>query len=164
MGIVIGILTALEIVAAVLLIGIILIQQTKHGGGLSGLGGSVTEAVFGATAGNVLTKITVILASVFLGITLLLVILTAHRREARSVVERTAAGRKFEMPVPTSAKAAVTETAIPAEPIKDAKAAVQAAVPAVPAAAATPVSLPAAPAAAPAPGKPAAPAADQPRK
>ena len=72
---------------ALLLIGIILIQQSKSGGGLGAVGGGVTETVFGAGAGNVLTKATVILAASFLCMTLLLAIITGHQDAAKSVIE-----------------------------------------------------------------------------
>ena len=88
MGIFIGILYALEIIVAILLIAIILIQPSKSAGGLGAtMGGGMTEAVFGPTAGNVLTKGTAVLASVFLIITLILVVVTGHQKKGRSVVE-----------------------------------------------------------------------------
>ena len=87
MSIIIGILVTIDVIAALLLIGIILIQQTKSGGGLGSIGGGVTEAVFGATAGNVLTKGTVILASIFLCVTLLLAVLSGHLQQSKSVIE-----------------------------------------------------------------------------
>ena len=82
-----GLLTAIEVLAALLLIGIILLQQSKAGGGLGAVGGGMTETVFGASAGNVLTKVTVVLAAVFLINTLLLAIIAGHRQAGRSVVE-----------------------------------------------------------------------------
>jgi preprotein translocase subunit SecG len=86
-NVVVYVLTFLEVLTALLLIGIILIQQSKAGGGLGAVGGGVTETVFGATAGNVLTRGTVILASIFLGITLLLAVITGHSSGGRSVVD-----------------------------------------------------------------------------
>jgi len=83
------------------LIGIILIQQSKSGGGLTAMGGGMTESVFGASAGNVLTKGTVTLAAVFLAATLALAIITGHRGPRRSVAD----GLALEAP---AAKAAVT--------------------------------------------------------
>ena len=81
------ILTIIQVMIALLLTGIILIQQSKSGGGLGAVGGGVTETVFGAGAGNVLTKATVILAAFFLCMTLLLAIITGHQNEATSVIE-----------------------------------------------------------------------------
>ena len=80
-------LTVFQLLAAFLLIGIILIQQSKAGGGLGAVGGGTTETVFGATAGNVLTKGTVILASIFLGAALLVQVLDAKANPNRSATE-----------------------------------------------------------------------------
>ena len=81
-------LTIIEVIVALMLTGIILIQQSKVGGGLGAMSGGVTETFFGAGAGNVLTKATVILASIFLGTTLLLAIISGQRRPGQSVIEK----------------------------------------------------------------------------
>ena len=65
-------LAIVSFVCALLLIGIILIQQNKAGGGLGAVSGGVTESMFGASAANVLTKATTWIAAVFLVSTLLL--------------------------------------------------------------------------------------------
>lgn len=96
MGFAIGLLMVLQLLSALLLIGIILIQQSKAGGGLGAVGGGTTETVFGATAGNVLTKGTVILASIFLGAALLVQVLQTHASPARSLTE----GIQSEVVVP----------------------------------------------------------------
>jgi len=85
--VIISILTVAEVLVALLLIGIVLIQQSKSGGGLGAMGGAVTESFFGPASGNIMTKITVYLASFFLGLTLVLAIITGHRKPGRSVVE-----------------------------------------------------------------------------
>lgn len=135
-GFLIGLLTVLVVINAVLLIGIILIQQSKVGGGLGAMGGGMTESVFGTGAGNILTKGTVILASIFLVVTLMLAILTGHRNRASSIVDAASDA--------SSVKADVTAT--PVEPATPAAPA--AATPATPAPA--PATTPAAPPAAPA--------------
>jgi preprotein translocase subunit SecG len=84
-------LTIVEIILAILIVGIILIQPSKAGGGLGALGGGMTESVLGANAGNVLTKTTSIMAGVFLGITLLLAIISGHRQQGGSVADSPAA-------------------------------------------------------------------------
>lgn len=99
---VISLLTFVEVLAAFLLIGIILIQQTKAGGGLGAMAGGATETVFGATAGNVLTKATIILAAIFLGTTLVVAALTGwFHRPNRSVAEDVPAAQE-EMAVPSA--------------------------------------------------------------
>ena len=61
-----------SITSSILLIGIIMIQQNKSGGGLGAVSGGVTEQMFGTSAGNILTKTTTWLAVIFLISTLLL--------------------------------------------------------------------------------------------
>ena len=141
-SVLIFLLTTIEVIAALLLIGIILIQQSKSGGGLTAMGGGMTESVFGASAGNVLTKGTVTLAAVFLAATLALAIITGHRGPRRSVadglaVEAPAAAEKAAA-VATPVAAPTTEgTAASPAPVADQTPVPAAAVPAasVPAAA-----------------------------
>ena len=130
MNVVIGILTGVEVIVAILLIGIILLQPSKSGGGLGSVGGGVTEQVFGATAGSVLTKITVWLSAIFMVITLVLVVLGSHRQNAvtKSVVEEYAPAKPAAKTTGTAAAASaavVTTTAaavaVPAAPKTPAK-------------------------------------------
>ncbi len=65
-------LYTVSILSAILLIGIIMIQQNKAGGGLGAVSGGTAESIFGTSAGNILTKATTWLAVVFLLSTLLL--------------------------------------------------------------------------------------------
>jgi len=65
-------LYTVSILSAILLIGIIMIQQNKAGGGLGAVSGGTAESLFGTSAGNILTKATTWLAIVFLLSTLLL--------------------------------------------------------------------------------------------
>lgn len=106
MGAIIFLLTTIEVLTALLLIGIVLIQQSKAGGGLTAMGGGMTETVFGAAAGNVLTRGTVMLASVFLAVTLLLAVITGHRGPRRSVAETLADKPVIEKTVPAVDEAA----------------------------------------------------------
>ena len=83
-----NILWFVDVVAALFLIGIIMIQQSKSGGGLGALGGGMTESEFGTAAGNIITKTTVVLAAVFLGVTLALAILSGQRAEQEGLADR----------------------------------------------------------------------------
>jgi preprotein translocase subunit SecG len=112
-GVTIAVLTVVEVIVAFLLIGVILIQETKSQGGIGLAGGAMTETVLGASAGNVLTKVTVALASLFLGITLVLAILTGHRQPGRSVIEGVAAPAAIA-PTASANDEATTTTALPA--------------------------------------------------
>ncbi|MDF3130960.1 preprotein translocase subunit SecG [Kiritimatiellaeota bacterium B1221] len=77
MNILIGLLIVVEILVSVLLTLIILVQPSKSGGGLGGAlgGGGMSEQLFGARTGNVLTKATIVFASVFLINTIALAVL-----------------------------------------------------------------------------------------
>ena len=78
MSILIGFLYALEVIVCILLGGVILLQKPKEGGLGVSFGGGMGEALFGAQMGNVLTKGTIILGTVFLLNTLVLSRLTSH--------------------------------------------------------------------------------------
>lgn len=75
-----------EVIVALLLIVVVLLQQAKAGGGLGAIGGEMTESVFGANAGNVLTRTTIWLAAAFLTLTIVLAAMSG--RSGRSLVEK----------------------------------------------------------------------------
>ena len=77
----------LAILSGLLMIVVILLQSTKSGGGLGAISGGVTEAMFGTAASSVLLKVTVWLAVIFMGSTLLLATVTGRVRGSRSVAE-----------------------------------------------------------------------------
>ena len=80
------ILIVLEIFCCLLLIGVILLQQSKSQGMGMAFGGGMGESLFGSRAGNILTKTTVTLGIVFLVNTTFLGILYTTNEE-RSLVE-----------------------------------------------------------------------------
>ena len=86
---VLTILNFLEITVAVLITLVVLMQRSKSGGGLGALAGGATEEVFGSGASNVLSKITVVLATFFLLNTLSISVLqgNALKKKNTSVVE-----------------------------------------------------------------------------
>ncbi len=65
-------LVLVEIVSGVLLVSVILLQKSKDQGLGLAFGAGVGESLFGSRAGNVLTKITIGLAVVFMANTLLI--------------------------------------------------------------------------------------------
>lgn len=94
MGILRALLTVVEIVVGLLLIGVILIQKSRDEGLGMAFGVGVGETLFGSRAGNVLTRITVGLAIVFLFNTLLIAITYTRGSAATgSVVDRLPAER-----------------------------------------------------------------------
>ena len=66
------------VLIALLLIGLVLVQPSKGGGFGSAFGG-VGESVFGAQAMGQLSKLTVILLTLFFILTLTLAVMTGHR-------------------------------------------------------------------------------------
>lgn len=81
MAFIIGLLYVVEVFVCLLLAFAVMLQKPKEGG-LGGLGGGMGEAVFGADAGNVLVKATIVLGTVFLINTLALARLTSQRGSA----------------------------------------------------------------------------------
>ena len=87
-----SLLFVIDVIAAVLLIAIIMIQQSKSGGGIGAISGGgsggMGESVLGPSAGNIITRTTVILASVFLVCTLFLAVLSKYKTEDVSIAEK----------------------------------------------------------------------------
>jgi len=81
MELVIGLLTIIIVLDCLFLILLVLVQLPKKEAGLGqAFGGGATDALFGAGAGNVLTKLTAWCAGIFMVLALLLSIL--HKQEA----------------------------------------------------------------------------------
>ena len=95
----ITILTIIDVMIALLLIAVILVQQSKDGGFGGAPFGGAGEAVFGGQAADHLTKFTVVLATLFFVVTLTLAIITGHRTGGEiSVVEDGAAVTEMSAP------------------------------------------------------------------
>ena len=117
---IIVLLTIISILSAIFVIGIILIQQNKAGGGLGAVSGGWTESTFGASADNVLTKATTWASAIFLISTLLLAAVTGRwgvgRKsiiESADIAEKPAAVKVEEAAKPAveAVKAAETKPA-----------------------------------------------------
>ena len=78
-----------EVVCSLLLIGLVLLQRSKSEGLGLAFGAGAGEALFGARAGNVLSRATVILGIVFLANSLLLGVLFAQKD--KTLMEQAAA-------------------------------------------------------------------------
>ena len=160
MSILIGILYVVEVCVCLLLAGIVMLQKPKEGGLGGVIGGGMAEAAFGADAGSVLIKGTIILGTIFLLNTLVLARLTStvHTKSVMNGVEApTPAQQAPVMPAPEMPAAPAAPAAAPELPVAPAapKAAPQAPAPATPKA---PAAAPVAPAAPKTPVAPAAPA------
>ena len=73
-------LTFIEVVVCLLLIGLVLIQRSKGEGISSAIGGGMGEAIFGANVGNVVTRTTVVLGGIFLLNTIFLTLTLTNLR------------------------------------------------------------------------------------
>ena len=150
MSILIGFLYVIEVLVCLLLAGIVMLQKPKEGGLGGVIGGGMAEAAFGADAGSVLIKGTVILGTIFLLNTLALARFTSTVH-AKSVMN------SVEAPAPIQQAPAMPAPQMPAAPAADTKAPAAPAMPAMPAAPAAPApaKAPVAPAPAKAPAAPA---------
>ncbi len=77
-----GILLTVLILSSVSLIGLILLQRSKSEGLGLAFGASTGESLFGARAGNVLSKATVVLGVLFMAAALILGILYAKQDQS----------------------------------------------------------------------------------
>jgi preprotein translocase subunit SecG len=118
-------LILVEIIACILLIGVVLLQRSKSEGmGGLAMGGAMGEQLFGSRAGNVLTRTTIILACVFMGCTTLLAVIYAHGGREQSIIEQKTAGAPPAAPVQRAAPApAMPSAPVPAMPVEAAPAA-----------------------------------------
>lgn len=139
MNILIGFLYVVEVIVCLLLALVVMLQKPKEGG-LGGIAGGMSEAVFGADAGNVLIKVTAWLGAIFLANTLVLARFTS------TVHAKTLMGNEAPAPV---------QQQMPEMPQMPAAPEMPAPPPAAPAPAAPAAPAPAAPVA---PAAPAAPA------
>lgn len=144
MSILIGFLYVIEVLVCLLLAGIVMLQKPKEGGLGGVIGGGMAEAAFGADAGSVLIKGTVILGTIFLLNTLALARFTSTVH-AKSVMN------SVEAPAPIQQAPAMPAPQMPAAPAADTKAPAAPAMPVMPAAPAAPA--PAKAPVAPAPAK-----------
>ena len=100
MNILINVILAIDMLVAVLMTLVILMQRPKSEGLGAAFGGGVTENIFGAQTTNVLTKFTGWLAGIFFVLTFVLGVLYAQRSSSDSSL------RRELMAMPTAAPAA----------------------------------------------------------
>jgi len=121
MGIVSAVLYTIVVIIAILLIGLVLIQPSK-GGGFGAAFGGMGESVFGAQTLSHLSRLTIILMSIFFALTLILAVISGHKQRAKSMVEdesiSSVPAPKAQLPAPSAAKAEapVKADAAPAVP------------------------------------------------
>ncbi|HIE10972.1 MAG TPA: preprotein translocase subunit SecG [Kiritimatiellae bacterium] len=82
-----AVLIAVEVLSAVLLVAVVLLQRPRGGGAGVAFGSGFGEAIFGPRMGNVLTRATLVLSTVFLLNTILLANMYSGRSET-SLMQR----------------------------------------------------------------------------
>ncbi len=109
--VIITVMMAADVFIALLIVALVLVQQSKEGALGSPFGG-MGESVFGAHATGHLTKLTVVCSILFLSITLALAIIIGHRAQPVNIVDRELAikesqskNKKTEGDKPESVKA-----------------------------------------------------------
>lgn len=80
MSILIGILTGVHVIVAVVLIGLVLMQKSSEQGVGAAFGGGMTDTVFGGGTTTALVRMTIWCACFLLATTLILAVLHSHRR------------------------------------------------------------------------------------
>jgi preprotein translocase subunit SecG len=105
MNILINVLLAIDMLVAVLMTLVILMQRPKSEGLGAAFGGGVTENIFGAQTTNVLTKFTGWLAGIFFVLTFVLGILYARRSASDSSLHRELMGMPAAAPTASVAPA-----------------------------------------------------------
>ena len=114
-----GLLITLNILVCIALIGVVLLQRSE--GGAFGMGGGPTGLITARGAGDLLTRTTWVLFSLFLALSLSLTLLGAHDRGASSVFEKLK-GQKLNpaelaLPKAPTAPLPVSPTTPPAGPV-----------------------------------------------
>jgi preprotein translocase subunit SecG len=145
MNILINVFLAIDMLVAVLMTLVILMQRPKSEGLGAAFGGGVTENIFGAQTTNVLTKFTGWLAGIFFVLTFALGILYARRSASDSSLHRELMGMPAAAPTasvasPASTPAASAANVSPSAPVQPAAPAADAATP--PRATVSPSSVP----------------------
>ncbi len=98
----IGFLIVIHTIVSIMLISVVLMQASQ-GGGLSGtFGGQATSSVLGGqNAGNVLSRITTWLATIFLALAVVISILSGPSTTTSSSIVKQAADDRPEIPLNT---------------------------------------------------------------
>ncbi len=116
-----AVLLVIHLMLAIGLVTVVLLQRSD-GGALGGLGGGGGPAggfgglMSGRQSANLLTRTTAILAACFVGSSLILAILAAHRSQPSSILE---APVEYEQTLPAPSATDGAKSAAPAAPIAE---------------------------------------------
>ena len=119
MSILISLLLVVEVLAAFLLIVVILAQKSKDQGLGMAFGSGMGESLFGSRAGNVLTRMTITLAAVFMLTTIVLGILFARGKTGSGSVMDKASATAPMAPAAPAAPMGAPQAAAPLMPSQE---------------------------------------------
>ena len=114
-------LFVIHVLIALALVGVVMLQKSE-GGALGMGGGGMSGFMTGRSTANLLTRTTAILAALFFGTSILLVVIGNSTRAPRSIIDE-GGGSPLTVPVAPGAPA-VPAPAIPAAPVQPAPPAV----------------------------------------
>src|SRR2546423_8356570 len=114
MNVLINVILAIDMLVAVLMTLVILMQRPKSEGLGAAIGCGVTENIFGAQTANVLTKFTGWLAGFFFFLTFVLGVLYAKRSASDSSLHRELMGMPTAAPAASQAPAGGSPASTPA--------------------------------------------------
>ena len=114
-------LFVIHVLIAMALVGVVMLQKSE-GGALGMGGGGMSGFMTGRSTANLLTRTTAILAALFFGTSILLVVIGNSTRAPRSIIDE-GGGSPLTVPVAPGAPA-VPAPAIPAAPVQPAPPAV----------------------------------------
>jgi len=112
-GVLTAILNTLIVIMSLFLICLVLIQRGRGGGLAGAFGGTGGSSAFGTKAGDTFTRVTIVTASIWILMTMLLVVLTNTRRS--SVFDDAPTSAAPESSAAPSPDSAVPPAPIPAE-------------------------------------------------
>ncbi len=96
-----AVIIVIHLFLAIALVGVILVQRSEGGGlGMGGGGGGMGGFMTGRATANLLTRVTAVLAALFMLTSLTLAILAGGERESRSILDRPPAPAEQEPAVP----------------------------------------------------------------
>ncbi|WP_261350801.1 preprotein translocase subunit SecG [Paludisphaera rhizosphaerae] len=108
MGVLTAIFNTLIVLLSLFLICLVLIQRGKGGGLAGAFGGAGGSSAFGTKAGDTFTRITIVAASIWILMTMLLVVLTARQQGASTLFDEAPTSRTRDLTPKSDAPAAPT--------------------------------------------------------
>lgn len=139
-------LVVLYVIACGVLIFVVLLQQGRGAGLGASLGGGASQTLFGSRASNFMTRVTAVMAGLYMVLAIVLALYPPFSTDTSSDVQDILAPEEVQQPAPAPEGAAVPMTPPPAEPALSPEAAPEMPAEGVPAAQSPAAPTPEAPA------------------